>query len=385
MHEDIMSVSSGRPASPYDPTPLLALHDFLDQKVPTYTHSYSRDMGTLVEEDEEQDSEDEVVISPINNRQELGGNESTTSQPQQQAPDWQKLSRPRLITTPRYKETKVVQTQRANQDHLPQPMSRSKSSPADIPKTSPPRRPNWQTIRYQSVPGRTNKDNLAAWIEGWSEDIGQLGDEAYCACADSTACPREHDTPPALKMKKKKSFRNSTACSEKRDRKNYQVMDEVPNHDSRESSSAGADVRNFVASSTPELPDAGVTLKAKKQVGFAICQNCSRQPSPLVAPGEDFVFSTGPNRIVLRCKVVLKSIFGGRRQLKLNTFGQQPISQWVGEEKMDEDDDEVNLDQLSRSSKGLKRPGEDIAERRARLRRAQKLLRGDTAPVAAGA
>jgi hypothetical protein len=186
-------------------------------------------------------------------------------------------------------------------------------------------------------------------------------------------------------MKKKKSFMAPTVCSEKRDRKNYQVMDEVPSHHSRESSSTGTDVRDFVATTTPELPDPGVTPKAKKQVGFAKCHNCSRQPSPLIAPGEDFVFSTGPNRIVLRCKVVLKSIFGGRRQLNLKTCEQQPVLRWEGEEKMDEDDDEVNLDQLSRSSKGLKRPGEDIAERRARLRRAQKLLRGENNPVAAGA
>lgn len=203
MHEDAMSISSGRPASPYDPTPLLALHDFLDQKVPIYTHSYSRGMGTLVEEDEEEDSEDEVVISPMNNRQELGRNESTTNQPQEEARDQQKLSRPKLVTTLRYQETNYVPLRQTNQDQPPQPMSRSRSSPADIPQTCPPRRPNWQTIRYQSVPGRTNKDKLAAWIEGWSEDIGQLGDEAYCACADSTACPREHDTPTASKMKRR--------------------------------------------------------------------------------------------------------------------------------------------------------------------------------------
>jgi len=61
-----------------------------------------------------------------------------------------------------------------------------------------------------------------------------------------------------------------------------------------------------------------------------------------------------------------------------------PISQTGGhggyDEADDEDDDEVDIDKLSQSSRDarVRRVGDDIAERQARLRRAQRLLRKES-------
>lgn len=346
----------------YNPAPILALHDFLDQKVPAYSYTHtSRGMGTLMEEDEEEyeDEDDKIVISPMDSNSQQHSQDSSSATQQE--------------TMGRYLDMAPPQGLEQPPRTPPQLTSRSKSSPADLPRLSPPRRPNWQTIRYQTMPGRTDKDKLAAWIGGWSDDIEQLGDETYCACADSTASPADADALPTLKIKKKKSFMNPTAGA-KRNRKNYRVMVEDDSNNTR--SSTGKEPREDTLT-TPTTPEAD---RPKKRVDFAVCQNCARHPSPAIAPDADFVMSSGTNRVVLRCKVVWRSIFGGRQQKPV--LDQSTKKQWEEQSAGDDggnEEEDVDIDALSRSSKGFRRPGEDIAERQARLRRAQKLLKGNAA------
>jgi hypothetical protein len=223
------------------------------------------------------------------------------------------------------------------------------------------------------MPGRAHKAQLEAWVSGWSADIGELGDETYCACADSTAAADGRHSPP-LTQETPEMTRTKRWLGER-----------------RSASDCGAESERG-----RQKEDATATpTSARSNPIPTVCQNCSRQPSPSITPDQEFVFppTSGVEKIALRCKLVWKKIVDSavRRQSPdkqgrgrdNDRPANTPISQageHGGYDEEDDEDDEVEVDKLSGSSKdgAVRRVGDDIAERQARLRRAERLLRKES-------
>jgi hypothetical protein len=352
---------SGGPcgATTYNPSPLLALHDFIGQNAAPIS-SYAYSMSVLREEDEEEQYEQPSFHNELPPPQD--NNEVNNHNPYQEGrPEEEPIP-------PNHQDEDEAQPNGGR----PSPDATTRPQPTHW-KTAPQtttKRPNWQTIRFQSLPGKHgDKTQLEAWIGGWSAAVGELGDETYCACADSTVVAPiggECSSITSEQGKRKKEWlsecRGSDDTQTDRGRRREQEEEQIP-----------------------------------RPISFALCRTCSRQPSPAIVPDQEFSFgpTSGTGKIALRCRVVWRSIVGrlvGRQQqrsdvvrhgeregpgLKNSTAVSQTQQRDYGYDEEGDDDDEVDVDKLSRSSgEGgqIRRAGDAIAEKRARLRRAQRLL-----------
>lgn len=350
-------------ASSYGTGPPLALYDLIGQKAPPISYAYSCDMSIVGEEDEQEPEDDTVPpyhSTPIPPPPHASmSHEGDTTQESQTRTEMPQQHHPEEIQSDAQPQHPLPST-----TEIRPPITQRET----FPQTSS-KRPNWQTMRYQTTPGRAHKAQLEAWVSGWSAAVGELGDETYCACADGHS-----SSPPGTPSRR---------------------------DDGKEQTERGRQKADATTSgSGPRAGGVGVSF---------VCRNCSRQPSPAVIPDQEFVFppaAGGPaGRMALRCKLVWKRIVdktvrrrsspdnlggedgGGRGGLEDGRAANAPVSQAGGygggydEEDDEEDDDEVDVDGLSRSSRegGAPRGGDDIAERQARLRRAQRLLRKGSA------
>ena len=181
----------GGGASSYSTGPPLALYDLIGQKGPPISYAYSCDMSVLGEEDEEDQGHSAAPSS----------HNAAAATPSPHEPDRrdEQADTTRDEPTPIRDQAPPPQQQRQVEDTTdtqPQPTQPPQPPPLETRpeitqrETFPPasaRRPNWQTIRYQTVPGRAHKAQLEAWVSGWSAAVSELGDETYCACADNAA------------------------------------------------------------------------------------------------------------------------------------------------------------------------------------------------------
>ncbi|OIW35045.1 hypothetical protein CONLIGDRAFT_39764 [Coniochaeta ligniaria NRRL 30616] len=367
MYKDMALLGGG--ASSYSAGPPVALYDLILQKESPMSYAYSCDMSIVGEEEREDDtvpsyhsaaSPPPPIGAPDSDEEDNAHGPGT----QDETPD-----RSAGYTYEAEGDCQPGQLSRPQTPGRPQITQRE-----TYPQTA--KRPNWQTIRYQTMPGRAHRVQLEAWVSGWSAAVGELGDETYCACADSTAAaaPDDCSPPPPGGGRRRNSDRGAGADAEtgRGRRREEDATTTTP------------------TSSRPDL------------VASVVCHNCSRQPSPSVAPDQDFVFppSTGAGKMALKCRLVWQKIVGrtvGRqgsdkqgRTTGRDNFGAANAytSQTVGHGgydkedyyEDDDEDDEVDVDKLSRSSKEghVRRVRDDIAERQARLRRAQRLLRKES-------
>lgn len=336
----------------HSPPPLLALHDFLGQKAPSVPYGYTHDMVTVKEEEEPAEDDGEVPSfhsEPVVWAQEEKSGRHHGDQP---------------VTPP------II---------LPNISSQSNASSTTTPQqqqvTRRPR-PNWQTIRYQTLPGKGDKARLAEWVAGWSADIGELGQETYCACADSVTA-----AAPSAQTSTQPLPSPSHTTGKKRGKGGGEAtLADEPETDRSSSVSSSSS-------------SAGSTGTAPTTHTNTVCSNCSRLPSPAIVPDQDYFFSShsGGGGLIVRCKVVFKTVMGGfmgggkkkQQQQQQGVWARnlpaasatnmgwrhtQATPPYEGEEE--EDEEEVDIDRLSRSS----RAGDEIADKRARLRRAQRLL-----------
>lgn len=351
MYHDLAMSTGG--ASAFSSGPPLALYDLISsQKAAPMSYAYSCDMSVLGEEDEEQ--------------QENGPSDQSAASPPlpaSESHDRNTIHDPTTTAAASYPMLNQLSGDTLGNSIL-HPPSNTEIRPRitqreTFPQTA--KRPNWQMIRYQTAPGRADKEKLDAWIGGWSESIGELGDETYCACADSTVAAS--------------SSRSSLHLHEHKTREYPVTVGTVG-------------TEKITTASDPDCAD--TSAETPPLVSFMSCPNCLRQYSPAVIPDADFAFppASGAGKMALKCKLVWKKIFDRtvyRRQdspKKHERATDTPVSQTAlrgagyGEGE-DEDEEELDVDKLSASS-GEGRAGDGIAERQARLRRAQRLLRKES-------
>jgi hypothetical protein len=381
----------GGATSSYGTGPPLALYDLIGQKGASVSYAYSCDMSVLGEEEEAaQKNDDVVVISKLQSTTSLPAHERGSHEDKHTTQD------------PSTVPDKVHQRSQTSDDSytqptLPQILSHPNLDEARPPITQretfpqPSKRPNWQMIRYQTTPGRAHKAQLEAWVSGWSAAVGELGDDTYCACADSVALPRSHggasDRPP------------SPAVTLTRDEKDLVQIQP----------GGGGVGGGRLGLPRGRARQHGGLGQPRRSVSF-VCHNCARQPSPAVIPDHHELVlppASGAGRVAMKCKLAWRRIVDravrrpSQSPDKLRNGVQEddrpgsttPLSRGVGlgggddggydhdNEDDDDNDDEVDLDKLSRSSEGDRRAGHDIAERQARLRRAQRLLRKASQPL----
>ncbi|KAB5580731.1 hypothetical protein GE09DRAFT_1213172 [Coniochaeta sp. 2T2.1] len=372
MHADAALSGGGASTFGTGPPPL-ALYDLIGQKGSPVSYAYSCDMSVVGEEAEDEDKEE---------AQEEGNNTHNTSEP---PPPPQRHPSPPAhgsddaheqqphIDTPTRPSADLTRYTQPPPPPPPPPTDYSRppiSQHQTFPQPSPKRPTDWQRIRYMTVPGRAHKAQLEAWVSGWSESVGELGEETYCACADSTATTTESSSTLPLTRE---------ASRADVDNKQKGGLQQQPQHEEQKEIETGR----------------------KTGVSFT-CRNCARQPSPAIIPDQELVFppASGAGRVAMKCKLVWKRIVGrtvlrgggksltpdqGRKGQGHPADADTPnISQTAGgggydvddgaDDDEDADDEEVDIDKLSLSSKG-RRAGDDIADRQARLRRAQRLLR----------
>ncbi|KAH8905604.1 hypothetical protein BR93DRAFT_811810 [Coniochaeta sp. PMI_546] len=360
MYKD-MALSGGG-ASTYAAGPPVALYDLIGQKEVPVSYAYSCDMSAVGEEEEEEREDDTVpsyhtAVSPSPPIGAYGSDEagdSHGSKTRDETPDQARREGAwgdSRLSHPFQAETRPQITQRET-----------------FPQTA--KRPNWQTIRYQTMPGRAHKVQLEAWVSGWSNAVWELWDETYCACADSTAAPDGRPSPPAT-MSRDSSY---------------------PKGRGDDSTSTNTGTAETERGRQKGDATAAPTSEPRPDVVASVCRNCSRQPSPNIPPDQEFVLppTSGVAKMALMCKLAWRRILdrtGSRQSPDRQGRGPDsdmpattPISQAGGHGGYDEEDDEdgeVDVDKLSRSSKDghVRRAGDDIEERQARLRRAQRLLR----------
>ncbi|KAJ9138973.1 hypothetical protein NKR19_g7660 [Coniochaeta hoffmannii] len=385
MYKDMALPGGG--ASSYSTGPPLALYDLIGQKGPPISYAYSCDMSVLGEEDEEEQGHSTVpsdrhnaAAAPPSHGSDRREEKEDTAQ-EEQKPIRDEPSQQRV------EDTKTDTRLQNTQPPQPPPLeTRPEITQRETFPLASARRPNWQTIRYQTVPGRAHKAQLEAWVGGWSAAVSELGDETYCACADSTAARRRSSS----------SSSSSLGGKDHHPEKKHQRKSAATHRGLlRQRSDGGREGRAAAGAAAP----AGVSF---------VCRNCARQPSPAVIPDQEFAFppAGGAGRMAMRCKLVWKRIVGraSRRQCPgpdeqlggggaaggLEDTAARPVSPtplsqaqqggYGGDyDEEDDDDEEVDIyrlsDNSSRGGGGGGRAGNDIAERLARLNRAQRLLR----------
>lgn len=391
MYKD-MTLSGGG-ASTYSHGPPLALYDLIGQKEAPVPYAYSCDMSIVGEEDEREDDTVPSYHTVVSPPPPIGGASDGSGR------DDDDLD---LDNSHHGPETQDEETPRQSggfeRSHQPgrgqrtgpdTDAARPRITQRETFPQTPTKRPNWQTIRYQTMPGRAHRAQLDAWVGGWSAAVGELGDETYCACADSTAAAagdaRRSSPRPTMS-------RNGKYLVEK-------ISSELVG--TRRSSGTShrevvVDNRGRQTEEEEEEEDATVPPARLSIPVASVCHNCCHLPSPPVAPDDEFVFppAGGAARVALACKLAWRRIVGrasGRQGPAASprpvVADALPVSQGGGgrrgydnkeeydEEDYDNDDEEVDVDKLSLSSRGSRTRGVDIAERQARLRRAQRLLR----------
>lgn len=362
MYKDT-ALPGGGADSGFGAGPPLALYDFIGQKAQQTSHAYNCNMPILGEEEEEEEKREDGSAAWCHNAAAMPPRASS-SQEEENATAYTEIQ----AEIPRRRS---YDSQGNSQPQLSRTETRPHIAQRETFPRSAAKRPNWLTIRYPTVPSRSNQAQLDAWVSGWSAAVGALGDETYCACAESTAAN--------LARRSSSSSLNSQAG------KNQTPLAGTDRPGRHRHRRRHQDVTAAVAAEGPW----GVSF---------VCPHCSREPEPTVIPEQDFVFppASGPGRMVLKCKLVWKRIVGRtvRRQSpdKLRCGAGLPGDAsflpggalYDAEDGDDENEGEVDLDRLSASSR-RGRAGVDIAERQARLRRAQRLLRkGAAAPMEPG-
>ncbi|KAB5536568.1 hypothetical protein GE09DRAFT_1226626 [Coniochaeta sp. 2T2.1] len=352
--------------------PPLALYDLIGQKDSPVSYAYSCDMSAVGEEADAGEEDEKAREEGNSTHYTSGPPPPPQRHPSRGRDDAHEQQQPNDAPT---RPTSYTQPPPSppppTTDHTRPPISQSQT----FPQPSPKRPTDWQTIRYMTVPGRAHKAQLEAWVGGWSESVGELGEETYCACADSTAATTESSSTPPLTREASRADVDSKLKGGL----------QQPQHEEQKETEMGG--------RKGPGPGPGVSFT---------CRNCSRQPSPALIPDQDLVFppASGAGRVAMKCKLVWKRIVGrtvrGKSVSPADARGRgsgqgQPangahtpnLSQTADkgggydvdeDEDEDADDEEVDIDKLSLSSKE-RRAGDDIADRQARLRRAQRLLR----------
>lgn len=388
-------------------TPPIALHDFLGQKAPSLIVSYHYTYDAMSRSTEgEEPSRSEGVMSTQQERliSSLDQN-GLSSRPD--SPSWRSsaLSSRQNQPTPLEQSAENGdegyhhrQQQQSAEGHLEEP-SRHLSS-LSLPVGPGPS--NWQDWRRQLSSSREDSAKAAYWIRGWSMSVSEYGAEAFCGCGDSLVVPEMSSPSVTTSAATNKTFRVkmkglTRGIRNRRASSSY-------SHKQGQKANGKGEVATSVAADPKEkaLPPTPV-----------VCPSCGRPFIPATEPDDDWGDDETSKSSGLPgwVKGVLKRFPGhGHEQNDGSTTdlasglvnlgrtnvvseggarkapaplpgtlktgprreGDHPLAEYLAS---DEDDNgEVDPDQLSSSSDAKGKVDRAIAERKARLRRAQMLL-----------
>ncbi|KAL1877089.1 hypothetical protein VTK73DRAFT_8897 [Phialemonium thermophilum] len=272
---------------------------------------------------------------------------------------------------------------------IPSSTPQSVAALADISPTQP----DWRTIRRRVITGK--KGTTADWICGWSGEVSECGDSAYCACSDTPLGPQTIQADSALDERGKKVFYSrlirKRILASGRDidgtgGANHSISPPKRQAANKEGTWTRENQKGVDNTSVPEDPES-----SNLHTQILLCRNCARPAFQELPPddADDFVWKKRAG-IGERARNLVIQMFGGQNKearpspsLRQNTattkaglvtavhnqVDKSGSAGLDGAYSDEDDEDDLDLDKLSRSTHGGR-----VAERQARLRRAQRLL-----------